>query len=327
VSLIPASLTMAGTFVACAVLVGGIRRWVSRRGLLAMPNARSSHVVPTPTAGGIGIVAAVLAALAVHAALSGADARVPAALAAAGLMIAAVSFVDDVRGVRPIVRLVIHLAAALLIALAAQVTPILLLFAVLWIAGLTNAYNFMDGIDGIAGGQAVVAGVTWMMLGSMAGLPLVAVLGAALAGSSLGFLIHNWPPARIFMGDVGSAFLGAMFGAMVALTTATPTLAAAGALAVWPFVFDASFTLIRRLRRRENIFEAHRSHLYQRLTIAGFSHGTVSAIYAGLAMLGGAIGLGIASGAVPLLPLPFIAIGAAALGLWLVVLRVEGQAA
>ena len=101
----------------------------------------------------------------------------------------------------------------------------------MWIVGLTNAYNFMDGIDGIAGVQAVVAGLGWLLLGGLAGLPALGALGLLTAASSLGFLIHNWPPARIFMGDVGSAFLGFTFAFLPAVAVQDdPRLGVAGLL-------------------------------------------------------------------------------------------------
>ncbi|MCX6038443.1 MAG: glycosyl transferase, partial [Chloroflexi bacterium] len=157
----------------------------------------------------------------------------------------------------------------------------------LWIVGLINAYNFMDGIDGIAGGQAVVAGLGWIVLGWLGNQTLVVALGLLLAASSLGFLGYNWPPAKIFMGDVGSAFLGYTFAVLpVVAVQRDPRFALAGVLLVWPFVFDAAFTFLRRLLHRENVFTAHRSHLYQRLVATGFSHKTVASLYIGLAIMG-----------------------------------------
>jgi UDP-N-acetylmuramyl pentapeptide phosphotransferase/UDP-N-acetylglucosamine-1-phosphate transferase len=190
-----------------------------------------------------------------------------------------------------------------------------LIMTFVWIVGLTNAYNFMDGIDGIAGGQAVVAGLGWTLLGWLDHQPLVAALGLLLAASSLGFLGHNWPPARIFMGDVGSAFLGFTLAVLpVVAAQHNPRLAWAGVLLVWPFVFDAAFTFLRRLRKRENVFAAHRSHLYQRLVIAGYSHRFVTLLYIGLALAGAVLALlwysgGKASDLVVLLALPLLCAG------------------
>ena len=118
-------------------------------------------------------------------------------------------------------------------------------------------------------------------------LPLISVMGALLAATSLGFLFHNWPPAKIFMGDVGSAFLGYSFACLGVLGwKKDPVLALAGFLLVWPFVFDTIFTFFRRLKNRENVFSAHRSHLYQRLVISGYSHRNVTSLYMGLDLLG-----------------------------------------
>src|SRR6185436_11775719 len=123
-----------------------------------------------------------------------------------------------------------------------------------WIVGLTNAYNFMDGIDGIAGGQALVAGIGWTAIGWLDGQSHIVVFGLLLAATNLGFLFHNWSPARIFMGDVGSAFLGYSFAVLPLMLSSQSTgrtgfkLALAAILPVWPFVFDSTFTILRRLR-------------------------------------------------------------------------------
>ncbi|HET7469345.1 MAG TPA: hypothetical protein VFJ81_06690, partial [Gemmatimonadales bacterium] len=125
----------------------------------------------------------------------------------------------------------------------------------------------------------------------------VAAIGAAIALSGAGFLLHNRPPARIFMGDVGSGFLGFTVAGLPLLLAASPAdvdrarLPVVAAALVWPFLFDAAFTFIRRLVRGENVFEAHRSHLYQRLVITGASHAQVSALYAGWALISSGLGL------------------------------------
>jgi UDP-N-acetylmuramyl pentapeptide phosphotransferase/UDP-N-acetylglucosamine-1-phosphate transferase len=196
-----------------------------------------------------------------------------------------------------------------------------------WIVGLTNAYNFMDGSDGIAGSQAVVAGVAWAVLGWLGNEPLVTGLGLLLAAGSVGFLAHNWPPARVFLGDVGSVFLGYSFALMPLLALRSPTLAPASfllaALPVWPFAFDAAFTFGRRLLHGENIWAAHRTHLFQRLLVAGRSHRFVLVLYTGLAILGAVLAVLCVRwpatatwGALATIPL-------AAAGLWTLVVRIE----
>ncbi len=133
----------------------------------------------------------------------------------------------------------------------------------------------------------MVAGLGWAIIGWLGGQFLIAGIGLVLAASCMGFLGHNWPPARIFMGDVGSAFLGYTFAILPVVTVQyDPRFALAGVLLVWPFIFDALFTFICRILRHENVFTAHNSHLYQRLVATGYSHNKVASLYIGLAMLG-----------------------------------------
>ena len=282
--------------------VAGVRRWAERRQLLDIPNERSSHVRPTPRGGGLVIVILSTAGI-IFAWLRDPTAS-PTALIAylvGAWLIAGVSWLDDLRSLPNRVRFAAHSLGAVVVVLGVGYwgvvdLPLLgtvslgwlgLIITLLWIVGLTNAYNFMDGIDGIAGGQAVVAGIGWAALGYLINQPLIGLMGVLLAAASLGFLGHNWPPARIFMGDVGSAFLGFTFAALpVSAAQQNPRLAVAGVLLVWPFVFDATFTFLRRLRNGENVFAAHRSHLYQRLVIAGYRHRTVTLLYIGLAAAG-----------------------------------------
>ncbi len=297
--------------IAVVVAYGGVaymRRWAAQR-MLDIPNERSSHTQPTPRGGGLLIVLVTLVGLWLATPLLGIGGLTPAlaAFSLGAALIAWVSWRDDLRPVSNRVRFGAHAAGALMVLLfvgywRSVELPLLPLLPIgwlgipltfLWLAGLTNAYNFMDGIDGLAGGQAVVAGLGWLALGQLVELPLVSLLGVLVAGSSLGFLGHNWPPARIFMGDVGSAFLGFTLATLAVLGgLADARLPVAGVLLLWPFVFDTTFTLLRRWRRGENIFAAHRSHLYQRLVIAGWRHRTVTLLYLGLALLG--VGLALA---------------------------------
>lgn len=297
----------AGLVVACgaasAIGVEAVRRMALRHDVVDVPNARSSHARPTPRGGGLAVVLAVAAAWAVGAALEPAVRSVGVPLAV--LLVAGVSAVDDVRGLRTGPRFAAQgVAAALLLATVGAWTSISLPFvgtvpvgafgvvlALLWLVGLTNAVNFMDGIDGIAGTQAVVSGTAWAIIGTGLDLPIVALVGALVAAASAGFLAHNWPPARIFMGDVGAASLGFAFAALPLVAAsadgagdvAVARIPLTGLLVVWPFVFDTAFTIVRRFRRGENVLEAHRSHLYQRLVAAGGSHRQVTSFYAALA--------------------------------------------
>lgn len=322
-------------FVASATGVAWFRRVAERRRLLDHPNERSSHLRPTPRGGGVVIVACTLLILGAVEVMRPAIARSElVALLFAGALIAGISWIDDVRSLRASVRLAVHIVAAAIVMsafgpfdsipvpiagdvhLGAAAWPL----TIIWIVGLTNAYNFMDGIDGIAGSQAVVAGAAWAMIG-FAGDPAVTFAAAVLASSSLGFLIHNWPPARIFMGDVGSAFLGFLFATLPLMSRLPSSDAAAiGFLVVWPFIFDTAFTFLRRLRRRERVFSAHRSHLYQRLVIAGWSHQTVTLLYSAIAALGAAAAI-----AIPRKHIAVLGAVALGLGLWLLVVAVESR--
>lgn len=319
--------------------VGAIRRFAEQRELLDIPNQRSSHTRPTPRGGGLAIVIVTLVLTVVMAiGLGQTNWLRIGLLLAAWAAVAIVSLVDDIRSLPNTIRFAMHAAAAVAVMVAVghfwrvelpmagevRLHAAGAVVAFLWLTGLTNAYNFMDGIDGIAGSQAVVAGLIWGVAGWITGILLIAEIGLIIAGASLGFLRHNWPPARIFMGDVGSAFLGLSLASLAVVgAEIDPRLALLGVLVVWPFVFDAAFTFIRRALRRENVFTAHRSHLYQRLVIMGYEHGSVSLLYAGLAALGGALGLAwlLDQNTAPLLII--ILIPVAALGLWYYVVRQE----
>lgn len=275
--------------------------------MLDIPNARSSHTQPTPRGGGLGIVIGVLIgawALFISRML-GLPLKGIAALSVGGGMVALVGWLDDIYRLPYRVRLVVQAISSAIIIITigyfhSMAVPFVgdihlysigIPFALLWMMGLTNAYNFMDGIDGIAGGQALIAGLGWALIGLTSGQSFVGLIGVLLAATSLGFLFHNWPPARIFMGDVGSAFIGFILAVLPIIGgQRDPRFMIAGILLVWPFVFDTSFTLVRRMIKKENIFEAHRSHIYQRLVIAGYSHRFVTLIYMGLALIGAILG-------------------------------------
>ncbi|MDX2163735.1 MAG: glycosyltransferase family 4 protein [bacterium] len=283
-------------------VVYGVRRWALDH-LLDVPNERSSHAVPTPRGGGLGIVLAALPlfVLALFTGDYGTGAHLPALLVflVCAALIAALGWFDDRMNLSASVRLLLQLgigaAVVIVIGAAAQTelpglgvvgfAPLVALaINVVWVVGFTNIYNFMDGIDGIAGSQALIAGLGWAMLLLAMGVRDLALYAALVAASSLGFLFLNRPRALIFMGDVGSTFLGFSLAALPVLAFArTPDSRwlGAGALMVAPFLLDGAFTILRRALRRENVLKPHRSHIYQRLTAKGrFSHLHITSLYA-----------------------------------------------
>jgi Fuc2NAc and GlcNAc transferase len=324
------------TFAAALVAISALDRWARARGLLDVPNERSSHTNPTPRVGGIGIVVSVALGL-IATRFSGLS--LPAelgALATGALVLTAISVVDDVQSLPALVRLAAQSAIAG--AVAWQAAPALFtgqmppglatLVVAVWIVGLVNAYNFMDGIDGIAASQAIVAGLGWAIAGAMTGQSGLTATALVLTAACAAFLRFNWPPARVFMGDGGSAFLGFAF-AVLPLTLTGPSAALfipAGACLVWPFLFDTTFTFLLRLSRGENVLQAHRSHLYQRLTSTGLSHARVTAIYSALALLGVPAGVCLVSGRWSAALVAGAAMAIAAVSLWSAVVRREARA-
>jgi UDP-N-acetylmuramyl pentapeptide phosphotransferase/UDP-N-acetylglucosamine-1-phosphate transferase len=281
-------------FILAAGLTPLLASSARARGLLDVPNHRSSHSVATPRIGGIALVAAVVFGT-LGCDLFGA-ALGPRAKGAVTLAVAMgiLGLIDDIRPLPALLRLVMQssIAVVALMVLGAATLPWLPAWlaaavTVFWMVSLTNAFNFMDGVDGIAGAQAVVAGIGWAAVAAIAGWRDTACLGLLVAAAAGGFLLYNWQPARVFMGDAGSAFLGFLFAALPLTAPSGVILSPCYAvLLMWPFLFDTGFTLLRRLRRRENILSAHRSHLYQRLALTGKSHRDVALFYAGLASLG-----------------------------------------
>jgi Fuc2NAc and GlcNAc transferase len=289
--------------IASATLTAGARRLAVDRSVLDVPNERSLHLSPTPRAGGVAIAAVVLVVLAWLGWHDLLEAAVVAGLAGGVVVVTTVGWMDDLRSLPSGVRALAQLAAAAwflwwaggmgTLALGERTVALgpagtaLALIAIVW---SINLYNFMDGIDGIAGGQAVVAG--GVGAGLLAGAaPGLSFLSAAIAGASLGFLVWNWSPARIFMGDAGSGLLGFLFAALALLSErgGGPPLVS-WLLFGGAFIFDATVTLIRRIVKGERWYAAHKSHAYQRAVQSGWSHAQVSsgvvALSAVLCLLG-----------------------------------------
>lgn len=329
----------AGALVLSCLCVAGLRRWADER-MLDIPNVRSLHTRPIPRGGGLGIVIVVLIGtwgLFFFRILS-TPFRALAAFSLGGGIVAWTGWLDDIHRLPYRIRLVVQaISSAIILIIIGYFRNITVPFVgdihlysigiplgLLWMMGLTNAYNFMDGIDGIAGGQALVAGLGWAIIGYMSGETFGGLIGVLLAATSLGFLFHNWPPARIFMGDVGSAFIGFTLAVLPIMAgQRDPRFIIAGVLLVWPFIFDTSFTLVRRMINKENIFEAHRSHIYQRLVIAGYSHRFVTLIYMGLALTGAILSFFWVRGTHPLDAFAILMPVMLFMGLWRFTIRAE----
>lgn len=257
---------------------------------LDQPNHRSLHERPTPHGGGVGIVLALLA--------TGIWLEIPILLVTAVLGLALLSLADDLMHLPFWLRLAAHLAAAAglchLIALPIWGwLPVML--AVGW---MTNLYNFMDGADGLAGSQGLTGFTAYAAGFALAGDVTLAAWCLAAAAACAGFLCFNWPPAKIFMGDVGSIPLGFLAGGL-------------GLVGIWqdawllwfpliafaPFILDASATLMRRALAGKRVWEAHREHTYQRMVQMGYGH-------RGMTLRWGALMLACALFAIGLLALP-----------------------
>ncbi len=240
--------------------------------IMDQPNERSLHDVPTPRAGGVAILLSLLVGwtwLAYTQELPEFSGYVVLSL----LVVAGISLLDDHAEVLPQFRLLAHGVAAvcLLMVLPGEWFVLLLAwFAIVW---LVNLYNFMDGIDGLAGGMALIGFGALGVIAWLNGHQLYSVYAWVVAAAAAGFLILNWPPARIFMGDVGSASLGLLVSIFWIWGVRD------GIFAIWlpalifsPFIIDATITLLLRAWRRERVWEAHRSHYYQRLVQLGWGH-------------------------------------------------------
>ena len=258
-----ALISFAVTFAALRLLLAQFARIA-----LDQPNERSLHERPVPRTGGIALLAGAAASLAF-----GATALwLPLALAAA---LAVLSFADDLRGLPTALRLASHLAAAGIIVwyLMSPMQPLALVILALAVAWITNLYNFMDGSDGLAGGMALIGFGAYAAAAALAGHAPLAALSVALAAASGAFLLLNFPPARIFLGDAGAVPLGFLAASLGLVGWRDDLWPLWFPLVVFaPFIGDATLTLLRRLARGERVWRAHREHYYQRLVRMGAGH-------------------------------------------------------
>ena len=301
-------------FVFAVVVFAGsahLTRYMIRLNIADVPNERSSHARATPKSGGVAIAGAFFAGMAGLYILSD-IARLPtwqfvAFLATSGAMFGA-SLLDDLAGLRASMKLAIQIGCAsafsLFVAhidgLSFPVTgnisfgPLGYALTVLWMIFFMNAFNFMDGINGLAGGGALIASAFLFLISLYGGAHFVYLSALCLFAAVLGFFVYNFPYGKIFMGDTGSQIIGFVMSGL-AVIAARADMGQVSVVVVpvlfGCFIFDVSATLIYRLLRGKNLTEAHREHLYQIANRLGFSHIRVSALYFALFVMSGLFGM------------------------------------
>jgi UDP-GlcNAc:undecaprenyl-phosphate GlcNAc-1-phosphate transferase len=283
---------------------------IHRRWMMDHPNHRSSHQRPIPRSGGVAIVVATTVALAGYFWLGEESLLNPGATIAFGVsygIIVLMSLIDDAKQIGMKGKLGAQLLAAVVVVSAGfwvqsldvpylglvDIGWIGGLITIFWIVALTNAFNFMDGLDSLAGGQAIIAALVLALITYLSGAHFVFVLSYILAAACLGFLLHNLPPARIFMGDTGSQFLGfsfALFGVVASQSSPAPVNVLIVPILLFSFIWDTGFTLLRRKIAGDPI-AAHRTHLYQLLNRCGWSHKAVAGLYHAIALVQGGLAI------------------------------------
>lgn len=283
------------TFLLSWAGVSKLRQMSLARNWLDIPNERSSHVIPTPRGGGLAVIGTIVVVTLIFTLFGFFNWRSLLAIAPA-CIVAAVGLIDDRRGLSAKQRLSSHLICGLASTLAIflLVGPPQLhlgdlaissgflvgLFWILFISWMTNLYNFMDGIDGIEGIQVATVSIVAGCLALSAGDSDLAQLYFIAASGFLGFLMLNWPPAKIFLGDVGSGSIGFLMAVLAMIGSARGTLSLAAILILHgSFIVDTGFTLVVRIRRGERPHEAHRTHTYQKAVRKGWAHARVSGTY------------------------------------------------
>ena len=287
-------------FVLSAIAAVILTRYTLQLKLLDVPNERSSHTNPTPRGGGIAIVGTCTVGIIIAIFTGYLDSTLATVLLVGGLVVAAVGFVDDSKGLSTRVRLIIHLGVAVLALSVMEGSSSLqvgnrivelggawYVVAILGVIWTMNLFNFMDGIDGIAASEATFIALSGALISIPMGIGAgVSIFAAILAGSSLGFLRWNWQPAKVFMGDVGSCYIGYVLAVLV-LASASQHPAA---IWMWlvlggAFFVDATVTLVRRLTRGQRVYNAHREHAYQWQARRFGSHATVTTMFTALNVL------------------------------------------
>lgn len=271
------------TFAIALLATPPVIRLLRRLRLVDLPNVRSSHQVPTLRGGGLAPALGILPGLALVAGPAGAT-RAAMLVAAAGFGL--IGLLDDLRDVPLANRfgLQVVMAGLALVWLLHGLSgpaPWMVVFTIgclVWLVVYVNAFNFMDGINGMAAAQAVVAGGAWWAIGTAEGVAPLAGGGAVVAGAALAFLPYNYPRAVVFLGDVGSYLLGGVLAALVIVGVRAGIAFEAVLAPLAVYLADTGSTLVRRVRAGEVWYLPHRSHVYQRLTQQGWSHGRTTCL-------------------------------------------------
>jgi len=299
-----AAFAFGAAFTIAVFLTPLLRRFARRIGYLDVPGAHSSHAAPVPRTGGY----AILPGIVIASGLAGAFAERGIGVFLAGaIVLAVVAAIDDFRSLPRFSRFIVQIVVATAIAYEgdALLATVLLPFgvdlplgpfaglvAIVWTVGMINAYNFMDGLNGMASVEGIVCGAAFTILSLSIDDPAGAVLAAAVAGACAGFVPFNLPSGSIFMGDVGSASLGFLFALLSLRLAAMGLPIVAVVLPLFPFLFDSSVTVALRAARGERFFATrHRSHFYQRLNQMGYTHAQVTGMYGLLALTGSVVAL------------------------------------
>lgn len=275
-----------------------MRAYALKKNIIDNPNERSSHSVPTPRGGGVAVVCSYLLALTVLIYSQQLTLHVGLTLIAAGFVIALLGFLDDHGHINSMLRLAIHFLVAISVVMSlggfSEVTAfnglqlgfIANIIAVLFLVWLLNLYNFMDGINGIASVEAITTTVSMAILYAVLNTSLNSDILWLLAACIFGFLLWNFPKAKIFMGDACSGFLGLTLG-ILALIALKENLAlfCAWIICLGVFVVDATYTLIKRVVNGYKMYDAHRSHSYQILSRKWNSHTPVTLVVVAINLL------------------------------------------
>jgi UDP-N-acetylmuramyl pentapeptide phosphotransferase/UDP-N-acetylglucosamine-1-phosphate transferase len=298
------AFSFGAAFAIAVILTPLLRRFAHRIGYLDVPGANSSHAAPVPRSGGYAILLGIVVASGLAGALSD---RGIAVFIAGAVALAIVAAIDEFRSLPRFSRFIVQIVIATAIAyegdallrtvllpfgLDVPLGPFAGLVAIVWTVWMINAYNFMDGLNGMASVEGIVCGGTFAILSLSIDDPAGAVAAAAIAGASAGFVPFNLPSGSIFMGDVGSATLGLLFAVLSLRLAAMGLPFVAVVLPLLPFLFDSTVTVALRAARGERFFATrHRSHFYQRLNQMGYTHAQVTALYGLMALASSLVAL------------------------------------